>query len=97
MKLRVAHMLNDNWALFTRLDFTALATELNRLDGKPAVTLAEVESHVAQDGMCEWLQSSFATQTPQAYRSLAWLSDQVLAPSRALYEAAVLMLARFIG
>jgi hypothetical protein len=56
-------MLADNWEFFTRMDFTALATELNRLDGRPPVTLAEVESHVAQDDVGEWLQTSFAVQT----------------------------------
>jgi hypothetical protein len=90
-------MLNDNWALFTRLDFTALATELNRLDGRPPVTLAEVEGHVAQDDVDDWLLSNFATQTPQAYRSLAWLGNQVLAPTRVAFEAVVMTLARFIS
>jgi hypothetical protein len=90
-------MLADNWTVFTRLDFVALATELNRLDGRPPVTLADVERHVAQDDVDDWLATSFATQTPQAYRSLAWLGNQVLAPSRALYQAVVLTLARFIS
>jgi hypothetical protein len=90
-------MLADNWVVFTKLDFVALTTELNRLDGRPPVTLAEVERHVARDDVGEWLENSFATQTPQSYRSLAWLGNQVLSPSRALYQAAVVMLARFIS
>jgi hypothetical protein len=90
-------MFSENWPVFQKRDLVALVSELNRLQGLPPVTIADIDRHVAQDSLGEWLQNSFARLPRQTYRSLAWLGNQVLAPSRALYEALVMTLARFIS
>ena len=59
-------------------DLAALISEFNRFAGKPPVSVAEVEAHIAAGDLIVWLTMSFAGKiSDDQYRALMWLADQV--------------------